>query len=196
MNKAIKSGLLPIALFINSGLVNAAATGPYLGGGAGIGILENQQGLIKEHEGQLGGRVFLGYNFNRFLGIETNYSALGKTRYFDINYPSISADYTLNALSLVGKVYLPFSDDKLNIYGLFGAAQVYGDLDARYNARSFLTGTSKDIVPTAGFGASYDINQNLALGLELSGFGEIKTTDTRLGVPNSALATLSLAYKF
>lgn len=196
MNKAIKLGLIPVVLFMNSGLINAATPGAYFGLGIGASSLEPQFGLYKDKESGFGGRVFAGYNFNRYLGLETNYSTLGKTRYFDINYPQFAGDYTLSALSLVGKAYLPFSDENpFNLYAQVGAAQVYGKYDVVYHSVSLVRSSDHGFVPTAGIGATYDINQRLTLGLEFSGFGEIESS-YRLGVPSSALATLSLAYKF
>lgn len=196
MNKTIKKGLVCLLLCSNYQLINATTPGAYLGGGAGVGQLAPEIGLNKTEENILGGRVFFGYNFNNYIGLETNYSALGKTHYYDINYPLITGDYSLSAVSLVGKLYLPFAkESSANIYALLGGSQLWGKFDIAYHSMSLASFSTTAIVPTAGIGASYDINQHLTTNLELSGFGE-KESLNDLGIPQSMLATFTLAYKF
>lgn len=196
MNKAIKLGLVSLVLSCNSQFINAATPGAYLGGGVGLGRLAPESGLNKTKDSVLGGRVFFGYNFNDYIGIEANYSALGKTHYYDYNYPLVTGDYSLKAMSLVGKVYLPFAKDSpANLYFLLGAAQLWGNFDVAYRSFSLANFSTDAIVPTAGVGFSYDINQHLAASVDLSAFGE-KESEDHLGIPQSMLATFNLAYKF
>ena len=196
MNKSIKLGLVSLVLYTNPQLIIAATPGTYFGGGAGIGQLASEVGLNKTEENVLGGRVFFGYNFNNYFGLETNYSALGKTRYYDFYYPLLTGDYSLNVVSLVGKLYLPLSKESpANLYALVGGAQLWGTFDVAYHSMSLANFSTSATVPTAGIGASYDLNQHLTTNLELSVFGEKKSL-VDLGIPQSMLATLSLAYKF
>lgn len=109
----------------------------------------------------------------------------------------VAVDYKLNALSFVAKGYLPLSNSgSFNLYGLVGAAQVYGDIDARIDYTSFLKDADNAIVPTVGVGASYDINQQITAHFEISKFGSKDSDYNHFGVPESALATLGLAYRF
>lgn len=195
MNKGIKV-LLPVVLFACAGL-NAATPGAYIGAGAGYSELQSEEGAEKVDDGGLGGRAFLGYNFNHYFGVETNYSTIYKTRYTLDEYPNVTVDYKLNALSLVVKGYLPISNSgAFNLYGLAGLAQVYGDVDARMDYMSILKDSDNGIVPTFGFGASYDINQRITAHLEVSGFGSKEPDTNHFGVPQSSLTTFGLAYKF
>ncbi len=195
MNKGIKV-LLPVVLFVSAGL-NAATPGAYIGAGAGYSELQSAEGAEKVDEGGLGGRAFLGYNFNHYFGVETNYSTIYKTRYTLNEYQNVAVDYKLNALSLVVKGYLPISTSgAFNLYGLAGLAQVYGDIDARVDYMSILQDSDNGIVPTLGLGASYDINQRITAHLEVSGFGSKEPDNNHFGIPQSSLATFGLAYKF
>lgn len=196
MNKVIKSGLLSLALCTTTTLINAATPGAYIGGGAGLSHLNIESGLNRVDNNVFGGRVFFGYNFNNYFGLETNYSALNKTSFYVANNPFVTGDYSINALSLVGKLYLPLgTDGRINLYVLGGAAQSYGKFDIAYQSLSVLNFSDNGVVPTAGLGISYDINEQFTAGLEVSGFGE-KDDPNTMGIPASSLATLSLAYKF
>jgi len=196
MNKVIKFGIVSLVLCSNPQLIFAATPGAYLGGGAGLGQLASEADLNKTKNNVFGGRVFLGYNFNDYIGLEANYSALGKTTYYDPFYPSVTGDYSLNAVSLVGKFYLPLSKESpANLYALVGGAQLRGNFDIAYQAMNLAKFSTNAFVPTAGLGASYDLNQHLIANLEVSFFGEKKSLDD-IGIPQSMLATFSVAYKF
>lgn len=196
MKKVHKLKLLPIVLFLGTGILNAATPGAYVGAGAGLNSLDSAPGLTKDKESTLAGRVFLGYNFNQYFGLETNFSAFDKTRYRSINYPSLYGDYSVNAWSVVGKAYIPFSDHgPFNLYALLGVAKVYGKFNVASNSISLLTASDDGFVPTAGIGAAYDVNERVTAGLEFSGFGE-KEPSNGIGVPQNLFASFSLAYKF
>lgn len=188
----IASTLLPTATTLN-----AASPGAYLGAGAGYSVLENSSIAMKDKEGGLGGRGFIGYNFNHYLGVETNYSSMNRTQYRLYDYPAVTIDYRLNALSLVLKGYIPISDSgAFNLFGLIGAAQMYSNSHVNYNLDTYLSDSNSTLVPNLGFGASYDLTQRFTTSFEVSGFGEKDSDYYHLGIPQSSLATLSLAYKF
>lgn len=197
MNKAMKQGLVPALLLLGSGLAHSITPGVYLGGGAGLGGWQTPSNFNTDKNSHFAGRGFVGYNFNQFFGLEADYTALGKTKYYYNYVPLTSADYSLNAISIVGKLYLPLSDNSpLNVYGLLGAAQMRGTLDRKFS--SWAVGSIKDtaFVPTAGLGASYDLSQRFTAGLEFSGFGSKKSELGGLGIPTSGIGTLSLSYRF
>jgi hypothetical protein len=195
MKTIFKLSVLPLALFVSCESVNAAKLGAYFGGGAGFGTAQEVDGFIKENDNAFAGRVFFGYNFNRYLGIETSYSAFDTIKFLNIDYPQISGNLSYNAVSLVGKIYGPSSNDRFNLYALLGVAQVYNKLEAIYNRRTELSWSDNGIVPTAGLGVSYDINPHFTMAMELSGFGEKESFDN-IGILSSGLATLNLAYTF
>lgn len=193
MKKLTQLKLASAVLFISSGLVHAATPGAYLGLGLGQGTIDPQANGSRYDDNVFAGRGFFGYNFNHHFGLEANYTGFDKLRYGD---SFLSLDYTSHALSLVAKGYLTFSENgPFNLYGLLGVAEVSNKLNLVSYNTSLVSLSDNGFVPTLGLGASYDINENLTAGLEVSGFGE-KRNDAGLGIPSSGLATLSLAYKF
>ena len=91
MNKAVNVFLSSVVLLAATGeLVNAATPGAYLGAGAGYSALEPAADAETLDEGGLGGRVFVGYNFNHYFGLESNYSTFFKTRYVLNDYQNVA----------------------------------------------------------------------------------------------------------
>lgn len=196
MNKAIKLGFFSLILSSTLHFSHSATPGFNIGAGVGAGLLTSDIDLRRDQANVLSGRAFFGYNFTNYLGVETNYTSLGTTHFYSYAYPSVRGDYTLKALSLVGKVFLPFSPESpVNLYALLGGAQMWGSFNISYNGYGLAEFSSSAIVPTAGLGLSYDLTKYLTTGLEVSGFGS-KKSQNGLGIPESTLATLSLAYKF
>src|SRR5262249_15680656 len=125
---------------ILAGQANAANTGAYAGldvGASTLGtpsdnIVTGEDGkLFKQSHDRTGfaGRVFAGYNFNPYIGLEA-----GITKYATAHYNSSlkedkhtkgSQDYSLVTCDLVAKAYLPISDSGFNLYALGGAALVH-----------------------------------------------------------------------
>lgn len=197
-NKAVNVFLSSAVLFIATGdLVNAATPGAYIGGGAGLSGYETVSDAQMVEDKGLGGRAFVGYNFNRYFGVEGSYSTFFKTTYLLDDYQNAAIDYKLNALSFVAKGYLPLSEDNsTNLYGLLGVAQSYADIDAKYHQTTILSDSDSGIVPVFGVGASYDINKHMTTSLECSLFGNKDADYNHFGIQRAALATVNLAYKF
>ena len=197
MSKAVNVFLSSVVLFASTTtLVSAATPGAYLGAGGGYSALEPASDADMVDSGGLGGRVFAGFNFNRYFGIESNYSTFFKTRYVLDDYQNVGLDYKLNALSLVVKGYLPLAEDgPLNLHASLGAAQAYANIDATVNSNAFLSDSDSGLVPTIGFGASYDMNKHVTADLEASIFGKKESDYSHFGIQSAALVTLGLAYK-
>ncbi|MGQ3892403.1 outer membrane beta-barrel protein [Legionella sp. CNM-4043-24] len=197
MNKVIKMAVLPAALFLQSGLTQAAVPGAYLGLGAGWGTLQEQQDYNKKEDSQFAGRAFAGFNFNRYFGLEVNYARFGTTRFLLNFNPNLGIDTSLNALSMVGKIYLPLSDNSpFNIYAMAGAAQMHARYSYLHDNQSFYRESASGLVATGGAGISYDINRHLSTSFEFSAYDEREASSDHLGIPGSALATLGLTYRF
>lgn len=186
-----------VLLAVTSEFVNAASPGAYLGAGAGYSALQPVIDAQMIDEGGLGGRVFVGYNFNHYFGLESNYATFFKTRYVLNDYQNVSIDYKLNALSLQAKGYLPLPEDgPFNLYASVGVAQAYADIDAKVNLSAFLSDSDSGLVPVLGFGVSYDVNQHVTAVLDGAVLGPKKADYSHFGIQSGALATLGLAYKF
>jgi len=197
MKKVIKLAVLPAVLLMNSGLMYAAAPGAYVGVAGGVSAQQERSEFNQDYDSSFSGRVFAGFNFNRYLGLEANYAYLGTARYLSVYNSDAFVDSSLQAVSVVGKIYLPLSKDSpFNLYAFAGAAQMNAKYKAQYRSVELDHGSDNGIVGTGGLGVSYDINRHLTSGIELTGYGEREPNDDRLGTPAAVLATLSIAYKF
>lgn len=181
-----------------AGSLYAAKPGPYVGGGAGYSSLNDFSDATKKNNGGTGGNIFVGYNFNPFLGIEASYRIYADTSYTLDNYPAVTFDYTMRAMTLVGKAYVPLDDTSpFNLYALLGFANVYG----KGNIQSpqyyeNVSSSNRAILATAGFGLSYDITAQVNAGFEYSFTQGNNGDDNSIGIPQSSLATINLSYHF
>lgn len=200
MNTSIKLVFSSALLFAATEFVHAATPGAYAGIGAGHSYAQDYDDVIRFDDGGFAARLFAGYNFNPYVGVEANYADFYRSQYGEYyhNYP-VMIDYKSSAASLAGKLYLPLAQNKANLYAILGVAQVYTDMNIRLlNIYSSPTMSSNGLVATVGLGTSYELNQRLTVNAELSGFGEKNASefDEGFGFPGNGLATIGLAYKF
>lgn len=210
MKKIVKTGMVALSLAGLISLANAATPGLYVGGGLGYTNLNTSQltnaiksqvsvvgGSVSTSNDHLGGRLFVGYTFNPYFGIEA-----GLAHYSTVTYkiailnqvakPSIRT----NAIDLVGKAFLPISNSGFNVYALGGVAYIKQTTtsDAVLQTRS---NTNSAFRPKVGLGASYDINPTVTASFEVSriiGKGNLATN--RNAIADANMATLNLAYNF
>jgi len=210
MKKMMKAGVVALSLVGIASLANAATEGAYVGAGLGWSNMGTSQltkalktvpGLTvstSKNNLSLGGRLFAGYNFNQYLGVEAGLAHYATTTYKLTTSAGATTkpEYEGNAFDVVGKAYLPLSNTGFNLYALGGAAYVKQTVDT--NAASGNRSISHTgIRPKFGVGASYDINPHLTASFEVSriqGKGNLATSDKALA--NSDMATLNLAYNF
>jgi hypothetical protein len=227
--KKIATYCVAAALILLMGTANAAVSGAYVGASVGYST-SNAPKITDDIDSEslydyriidssvasngLAGRVFVGYNFNPYLGLE-----LGLARYADLQYkysvvvsgPGESAQYnekdTYNfvAADLLGKAYLPIGESGVSLYALGGAAGVFVRTESASNddaesESSYLSDAFGDTLgytvlrPKFGVGASYAINQSISTNLEFSriqGKGNLGDNDY---VPNLDMTSLSLTY--
>lgn len=200
MNTSTKWVLSSALLLAATQFAHAATPGAYAGIGGGYSSTQDYDDAIRFDDGGFAARLFAGYNFNSYFGVEANYSNFHQVDYgfYYYNYP-VTLNYKSSAVSLAGKLYLPLAHNKANVYAMLGMAQVYTDMKVRFfNIYSSPTESSSGLVPTAGLGASYELNQRLTVNAEVSGFGEKRVSefDDDFGFPSNGLATIGLAYKF
>jgi len=209
-----------------TGLAHAANPGAYAGLGLGASILETpKQQLFQQNNnphsaasysrGGLGGRVFGGYNYNQYLGVEAGYSRYANSKYKGISASKLpngstknsSINYSMSAFDLVGKGYLPIGESNFNVYGLAGAAYVKSTtqykngkvaLDSKVTAPADGSKTNSKVRPIIGAGASYNIPQtSVVTNVEYShiqGSGNVRTSPS--AIPSADLLTLNVAYNF
>lgn len=207
MKKMTKISAVVASLLV-VGVANAATPGAYVGGGLGESILRTPNigkapGVsTSQSRGGLGGRVFAGYNFNTYLGLEaalaTYANSTAKASALGLN---ASRKNSLNALSLVGKAYLPIADTGLNAYVLGGLAEVRSQNRISGNAAKLAgvkgTTTTTALRPTYGVGMSYALPSNMTTSLELSRIqGKGNMNKSLHATPNADMVSLNLGYNF
>ncbi len=201
-------------------LANAAIVGPYAGiglGGSDItmantfkksGVDEFQYTDTTTKSRGLAGKLFAGYNFNQYIGLEAGYSIYAKRTdkgIFNVENVQLSKDslqHKIRAISVVGKVYLPIQQG-FNVYALGGAAKVFQTLKYTsdtlngYNDISYYSKTTNALRPLYGIGASYDATSQVTTGLEFSHLqGRGNTNTSATAIPSANLLTLTAAYNF
>src|SRR5579862_3579382 len=215
-----KIGVAVASSFLIVSAANAATTGFYAGvglGGSNIDAsLKNDNSIpafplkVKTTSGGLGGKLFGGYNFNQYFGIEGNVAAYAPTKNtvstLGTNVGSLK--YSMQAVSLVGKAYLPIQQ-AFNLYALAGVAEVYSTVKTTSNSVEIIsndgsvmsgagmstTTKTHKLRPTVGLGATYDVTSHVTTGLEFShiqGSGNINNSIR--AIPSANMLTLTGAY--
>lgn len=209
MKTTVKFGLAVLSLTTLIGTANAANPGAYVGLGLGGSRIEsgnlNKNSIhatttkTSQNLGGLGGRIFGGYNFNRYFGVEAGFAQYAQSKYTiasTVNSSNASLKYTMSALDLVGKAYLPIAESGFNVYALAGAARVNSTQKLTLNTASFsksMSQTTHKVRPVYGLGTSYDVNEHVTTNLE---FSHIQGNGKNSTVPSANMLTLNVAYNF
>lgn len=215
--KMTKIGAVVAASFMIVSVANAATPGAYAGIGLGASKIDAASKSMftnttlnsanaSNTSGGLGGKVFGGYNFNSYFGLEANFAEYARTtNKMIVGNNSASAKYNMSALSLVAKGYLPVQKD-FNLFALGGAAEVFNKANYSNNSNGAIvvnnnlkmgSQTFHKLRPILGVGASYDVNSQVTTGLEFSriiGNGNVNTNAK--AVPSANMLTLTGAYNF
>lgn len=212
----MKIGAAIASSFMLVTLANAATQGAYVGVGLGASKINADStsmfknntttiGTATTQSSGVGGKLFGGYNFNPYFGVEANYAAYaGTTNKANVASNNASAKYTMSAISLVGKAYLPIQ--QFNLYALGGVAEVYSKVDYKNSNTKAITlsnnlkqgsSTTRQLRPVYGVGASYDVTPHVNTGLEFSHIqGSGNTNTSAKAIPSANLLTLTAAYNF
>lgn len=220
------------------------ASGFYVGAQAGVGKIDTSDykdwfnksyqavlvnattSSFSSDEGGFSGRLFAGYNFNEYFGIEGGYTSLAKNNYgYNIAYSYSGGSYNYNrqasfdtsAVDLVGKAYLPLkqlSNSLVNfkLSARLGVAYVTQNISSSYRFTEKSSGeeiiniknnsdiTNRSWQPTYGLGAEYDVNKNISIDLSwihVDGDNKnIKVADFKDFSAASDLISLGVIYRF
>jgi hypothetical protein len=224
MNKKIFGNFITLSALLVHPAAHAVLTGPY--GGVGLGMAKIQLpssnffnavsmgGNDTRSVGELDGKLILGYNINRFIGIEGSFSDYARSMYQGRvpNGPSGQLRYTMSSLNLAGKAYLPLGSKtpfKLDLYLLGGLAEAFCNVNYENNGVPLASnvdptaysqgGTdTSQLRPIFGGGMHYRIPKTAVLVeveyTRVEGIGNIKT-DSR-AIPNADLFTFNMLYNF
>lgn len=199
------TSLLVASLFTFASYSYAATPGAYVGLGLGVSkILSADENLLNGTNiqnsrslGGLGGRVFAGYNFSRYLGLEAGLAHYAPSKYnatdFNTNQ-SYALKYDMNALDLVGKGYLPIGESGFNAYALGGVAYVKSKEKVSVSpdtGNEAFSHSANKIRPIYGLGVSYDVSEKVTTNVE---FTQIKGTGSHGEMPSANMVTFNVAY--
>ncbi len=211
MKKILTIGAAVLSFAAFTSIANAATPGSYLGLGLGTSRLETTNNKLnfgaattssKTQRGGLGERLFAGYNFNQYVGVEAGLAHYAKSSYDASTIgANASVDYNLNAFDVVGKGYLPFAEG-FNAYALAGAALVKSKTEVKANNAVVFGQTgnhnynNSKIRPVYGIGVSYDIPQTgVTTNVELTRIvGTGNTSTNPRAIPNADMLSLNVAY--
>ncbi len=149
---------------------NTGCPGVYVGAQAGWGQVKYRN---NHHEGRrhhnddnggFGGRVYLGYQFNPYIGLETGVAGFFKDS--DHHHDRNGSHNNVGQWDLLARVGAPFGDSGFRGDIKGGAAYLFNGND-HHNG-----GDSDRIIPAAGASLAYSFCQNVMVDLSyLHGFG-------------------------
>lgn len=210
--KMTRHALLMLTLpFMMVQTAGAAQPGSYVGIGAGSGTVNAGNPSILERptsffttsvtEGAAG-RLFAGYNFNEYFGVEAGFSLYPSSTHLIPADDSLIAQtahlkHTLTSVSLVGKAYLPLGEG-FNVYALGGVAGVNSKAELSGYDRETTSKITRALRPVYGAGLSHAFTPQLTGSVELSeirGTGNADSTNLS-AIPNARILTVSAAWNF
>ncbi|CAL7959542.1 Outer membrane protein [Gammaproteobacteria bacterium] len=179
-------------------------TGIYLGlqGGLGLTNWKNYDGATNDNSGGYGnvsndsgfvGRVFAGYDINRYFAIEAGYSY-----FFNKANTEWNTTYNINkiktqAIDAYFKGKLPVVES-FDLYAKLGA----GYLMTQNNpaANNYAGGNNNNINVAFGAGADYYITPNVIANLEWTRIAGSQKVTSEKFIPNTDAFMIGLRYKF
>lgn len=168
--------------------------GLYLGAGIGAG----SSGML--------GNLTIGEMFNRYIGIEGNYTFWGSNNVASpiaINNQQYNINYTQNPQALNGQLYLnlPLGASPISVHAKIGMAYVFlNGGNASVNNFS-VTPTGAGFTSVGGIGAGLNIGRRVQVDLDWVNYGFIQplginTNSINVGSWSSNNAILSVNYHF
>ena len=153
-----------------------------------------------------GYRIFGGYNFNRFLGIEAgfnqNFAVDVLSPVLTLNTLGTSNSLQLNTYDIEAVGYLPIPLTNFKFLGKLGidynaASLAFAGLPAGYSyAASNASGGNYSLL--AGVGVEWDVFNTLLLRLEYVNYGNVTLNSAvgELGTANNNVVTMNVGFKF
>jgi len=176
---------------------------PYVGGQLGYGNVHQFTGIDNGKDTGIAGRLFAGYQFNDYFATEMGWSkfsnATTSLAFSDTDFNGyVKGTVKTDAVDLVVKGILPVTA-QMNVYGKLGGAYVVSRgninvsyVDSGYSYSGSYSETERKLLPTAGVGASYAINNNLAADIS---YNRIQKVGNNSSFVNSTdLVSLGLIY--
>ncbi len=201
MNKKLLIALAAISsIALSTPALSMSKPGIYLGGQLGWGNTDyNIDRTFRHHhvkepgEDGFAGRVYTGFQFNRYFGLETGLAAFS-----DVDLPKGFGNIKTLQWDVLGKIGTPFGNSHFRGDIKVGAAEIFSDFDAGHTAHEngVHSGDHDVVRPVAGASITYDFCNNLYMDLSyLHAFGDLDG-DSKHFSPNTDLVTLGLSVAF
>jgi len=211
-------GLLASTIVLSS-TASATFLGPYIGASVGRGQVETPNaapfnvttvapaGSNSVTRNGWAERGFVGYNVDKFFGLEVGYTNYARSLYNGrTSYGYSQMQYNFRTYDAVGKAYLPLGDTGYNLYVLLGAARVIETLNYN-NAGVPLSGSIA--APANGTSHAYSTRPMYGVGINFSMYGHFTinvevTQITRIdnfttnanAIPYLNMESVGFAYNF
>ena len=195
--------------------------GLYVGIGAGYGTIASNttgglsypNGSSSQGGGNMAGSVYLGYDFNHYVGIQADYDYIANVQLSTGSIPNsgVNGDFSVNqqVLDLGITGHLPFSlfADALSGISLFGGL-AFGYSTTTFNGGQLaspvaaggsvsIPSSASNLVPVVAAGAEYGIGQvGIRLEYQYIGNSTINTNGQNVLNVNNNLVLLSALYHF
>lgn len=209
-NKTIRQGLVAGVISISLCAPFAMASeddgsGWYLGAGLGRGTVKDDHSgngyTIERDTHDTGYKLFAGYRFNTYFGIEGSYTDFGKEE-FDWRYSadeSGAGKVSANAFAVSATGRLPLGND-LALLGKLGIARTqikYREDWSQPGYEEHIRLNRSTTVPLFGVGAEYAFGKKFSLRAEYEMYGKGKLTraDEKFKVKTDLLS-VNLGYRF
>jgi len=144
------------------------------------------------HKEELAGRAYVGFQFNRYFGVETGFTMLAGTE-----LPDDFGDVKTTHWDLLVKAGVPFGNSGFRADVKAGGAHVMSKFDASDVAESVGLDDAKEwkIRPVAGASVSYNFNKNIAVDASyFHVFGDPE--DSTFGTPTVDVAMVGVSFLF
>jgi len=204
MNKAVIALLGSVALIVSSASIAGKTTtiapdnmdannaaGFYISGNLGYGNVDvnlpSVAGVSTSHRG-VAWSTAVGYQFNPYVAVEGGYIQFADEK---VSVPGSSVTVTTEAADLAVKGIYPINQ-QFNVFGKAGIAYMtHTGVISGGGTTVIVADTDHQVVPLFGAGASYNIDENWAVGVQA-----ITTLKSGDNFPATYTGLVGVTYKF
>jgi len=154
------------------------ADGFYLGGSAGQASFDVNDTAGRFSLDDTGWKVFAGWRFNRFVGVDLSYADYGTA---DDTQGSVAVQAATDSINLFAVGILP-AGPRFDLFGKLGVASWNGDVTTTDSMTMMTSTTSDDGTEVAwGFGIGWRLTQKFIIQAEWETLGDFgAATDVKL----------------
>ncbi len=162
-----------ILLVLAASLFSAERSGPYLGIGYGISLLEDDGYYVAEKpETRTLLRGYAGAYLNEHFSVELDYTHFNAYEGEHSSYGKVEEQFTL--LSVAAVAHYPLYNDTLDLFAKFGAGEITWNESGTVNRSS----SAAALLVGGGFALRFVEDVSIKIGYDLTSFGlqDVSTT--------------------